>query len=131
MTREPDRQARGPAFFRAANPFGVMIRLVDAPERRRRLVEVFEPDFGQQQTAKTPRRLAGRATAKRLERIAATSLSRAGRLPQMVAPVVPSARLSARLRLVAAVHACYSSASEWNSPLFDASDSLRQTPLLT
>ena len=38
---------------------------------------------------------------------------------------------SARLRLVAAVNACYSSASEWNSPLFDTSDSLRQTPLLT
>src|ERR1017187_2043928 len=118
MTREPDRQARGSAFFRAANPFGVMIRLLDAPERRRRLAEVFEPGFGQQQTAKTPRRLAGRATAKRLERIAATSVLKAGRFPQMVAPVVPSARL----RLVAAVNACYSSASEWNSPLFDASE---------
>ena len=38
---------------------------------------------------------------------------------------------SARLMLVAAVNACYSSASEWNALLFDASDSLRQTPLST
>jgi hypothetical protein len=49
-----------------------MIRLLDAREGWRRLLEVSELGFRQQQAAgKTPRRVTGRGSAGRLEWIAA------------------------------------------------------------